>query len=162
MKKITAHFIKLIFGILIMFNLIACDEGGDPNPGETALVEVAGDWVVEVLRNGEHYSDAHISTYNTSDNVTTQMWLDDNVEGWGLKAKVDLNLGNKTFSGTNLPELYFDVTVTITDGEIITNGATAPSGTVVDSINFTAVFSDVPDDIWTYTGYKRTGFLEDE
>ncbi|WP_394330133.1 lipid-binding protein [Gillisia marina] len=44
----------------------------------------------------------------------------------------------------------------------MTYGATAPSGTVTDSINFTAVFSDVPDDVWTYTGYRRTGFLEDE
>jgi len=48
------------------------------------------------------------------------------------------------------------------NGEIITNGAAAPSGTLVDSINFTAVFSDVSDEVWTYTGYKRTGFLEDE
>ncbi len=162
MKKIHSYLIKLTLALTLVFGFTSCDEGGEPDPGQTAIVDMSGDWVVNITREGEDYSHGHISTYNTSDDGTTQMWLDDNEEGWGLKAKVNLDLANKTFSGTDLPELYWDVTVTISEGKVIPNGATAPSGTVVDSITFNAVFSDIPDEVWVYSGYKRTGFLEDE
>ncbi|GAA3616429.1 lipid-binding protein [Flavivirga amylovorans] len=160
MKKIN-----IIKSVILLFTLsifISCDEGGDPDPGATAIAEIAGDWVVNITRDGADYAHDHISTYNTSANSITEMWLDDQQHGWGLKAKVNLDLASKTFSGTDLEETYFDVTVTVTDGQIITDGATAPSGTVTDSITFTAEFSDIPGEIWVYSGYRRTGFLEDE
>jgi len=160
MKNI--NLIKLFLCLTLVVGFTSCDEGGEPDPGQTAIVEMAGDWVVNITRDGADFNHAAISTYNTSDNGTTQMWLDDNQEGWGLKTKVNVDLANKTFSGTDLPEVYFDVTVTISDAKIIPNGVTAPSGTVVDSITFNAVFSDIPDEVWVYSGHKRTGFLEDE
>jgi len=160
MKNI--NIIKLFLCFTLVLGFTSCDEGGDPDPGQTALVEMAGDWIVNIAEDGEVVNHAAISTYNTSDNGTTQMWLDDNKEGWGLKTKVNVDLPNKTFSGTDLPELYYGVTVTISDAKIIPKGAIAPSGTVVDSITFNAVFSDIPDEVWVYSGYKRTGLLEDE
>lgn len=157
---------NIIKTVLLLFTIgvfvVSCDEGGDPDPGGTEIEKVAGEWVVNITRDGADFSHGHISTYNTAANTTSEMWLDDLESGWGLKSKVNLNLETLSFSGTDLPELYYDVTVTVTDGKIIKNGATAPSGTVTDAISFTAVFSDVPTRVFVYSGYKRTGFLEDE
>lgn len=162
MKTFKKHISLLILSLFIGTSFIACDEGGEPDPGGTAIEGLAGEWTVEILRNGSEYNHGHISTYNTAANLDTEMWLDDLENGWGLKAKVNLNSSNATFSGDDLPELYYDVTVTITNGTIVKNGTTAPSGTVTDSIHFNAEFSDIPGEIWEYAGHRRTGFLEDE
>ena len=89
------------------------------------------------------------------------MWLDDQEHSWGLLAKVPLNLQALTFGGAGLDELYYGVPVNITEGKIIKGGATAPSGDVVDSISFKAEFSDIPGEIWEYSGYKSTGKIGD-
>ncbi|WP_178987591.1 lipid-binding protein [Winogradskyella schleiferi] len=162
MKNLKYNINKLILCLFVSILCVACDEGGELDPGNTATVEVAGEWVVEILRDGSPIDVNYISTYNTADNVATEIWLDDLQHGWGLKAKVPVDIGNLTFSGSGLEEIYYDVTVDITDGVIIKNGTTAPSGTVVDSIYFKAQFSDIPNETWEYAGYKRTGFLEDD
>ena len=162
MKIFKKHISVLILSLFLGTSFIACDEGGDPEAGGTAVEALAGEWTVEILRNGSEYNHGHISTYNTAANVDSEMWLDDLENGWGLKAKVNLNSSASTFSGDNLVELYYDVTVTITNGIIVKKGATAPSGTVTDSIHFNAEFSDIPGEIWEYAGHRRTGFLEDE
>lgn len=162
MKSIYRKLNTLLLVIFFSTILFSCDEGGDPDPGGTAIEELAGDWVVNMTWDGDDVGHATISTYNTSNNDTDKMWVDDHGNGWGLKAKADLNLSSRTFGGNDLTELYYDVTVTITDGIIIPDAATAPSGTVTDSIYFKAEFSDIPGEIWEYAGYRRTGFLEDE
>ena len=162
MKKFKNKLTTLVLSVFLITSFVACDEGGNPDPGATAVVDIAGDWTVEVLRDGSEFNHGHISTYNTAANLATEIWLDDLENGWGLKSKVNLNPTSLTFSGDNLPELYYDVTVTISDGVFVKNGTTAPSGTVTDSIYFKAVFSDVPTRVFEYYGHKRTGFLEDE
>ncbi|MFI1771772.1 lipid-binding protein [Thalassobellus citreus] len=162
MKIFKNKFKALLLSAFLITSFIACDEGGNPDPGATALVNIAGDWTVDILRDGSEFSHGHISTYNTSANIATEFWLDDLESGWGLKSKVNFNESELAFSGENLAELYYDVTVTITDGVFVKNGTTAPSGTVTDSIYFKAVFSDVPTRVFEYYGHKRTGFREDE
>lgn len=177
MKKITSQFIKLILGLLFMFNFIACDEGGDPNPGATEVVEMTGDWYVQLLVDGEDvYGIGYylLSTYNTSANNGNEMWIDDH-ELWPFKVKASVNVSAKTFEGSGLENEYsyedeledgteVDVfpIVTITSGQIIKGGATTSGGNPSDSISFTIEFSDDPGTIYTIEGYKRTGFLEDE
>ena len=162
MKKLNKYISVLIVSLFLGTSFIACDEGGEPEAGGTAVEALAGEWVVTILRDGADFDHNTISTYNTAANLDTEMWLDDLEHGWGLKTKVNLNSGAGTFSGDDLAELYYDVTVTITNGAIIKKGTTAPSGTVSDSIHFNAEFSDIPGEIWDYAGYRRTGFLEDE
>lgn len=163
MKTLKKNITTLFLSVFLIISFVACDEGGNPDPGATAIADIAGDWVVEIERAGSHYAHDIISVYNTSDNEASEMWLDDLEHGWGLKTKItNLDLSALTFSGDNLDELYYDVTVTISNGVFIKNGTTAPSGTVTDSISFNAVFSDIPSETWHYYGYKRTGFLEDE
>ncbi len=173
MKKI----IKSIFVLLLTINFTACDEGGDPNPGATEVVDMAGDWYVQLLLDGEDiYGIGYylLSTYNTSANNGNEMWIDDH-ELWPMKVKASVNTNAKTFEGSNLENEYSytieldDETeeevfpmVTITNGQIIFDGATTTGGNPSDSISFTVEFSDDPGTIYTIEGYKRTGFLEDE
>ena len=177
MKNITSHIIKLFLGLLIIFNFTACDEGGDPDPGATQVVDMAGDWYVRLLVDGEDiYGLGYylLSTYNSSANNGNEIWIDDH-ELWPFKVKTPINLNAKTFSGSGLVSEYsytqeledeteVEVTpiVTITDGLIVANGATTTGGNPSDSISFTVEFSDDPGTIYTIEGYKRTGFLEDE
>ncbi len=173
MKKI----IKLIFVLLLIINFTACDEGGDPNPGATEVVEMTGDWYVQLLLDGEDiYGIGYylLSTYNTSANTGNEIWIDDH-ELWPFKVKASVNTSAKTFSGSNLENEYsytielddeteeevFPI-VTITNGQIIANGATTSGGNISDSISFTVEFSDDPGTVYTIEGYKRTGFIEDE
>ena len=66
-----------------------------------------------------------------------------------------------TFDGSGLDELYYGVTVDITESKIVKGGTTTPSGDVVDSISFKAKFSDIPGEIWEYSGYKSTAKIDD-
>ncbi|MFI0428179.1 lipid-binding protein [Mariniflexile sp. HMF6888] len=170
MKNINIFKIVILLFTVSLF--VACDEGGEPDPGATATVEMAGDWYVKLLVDGSDiYSLGYyqFSTYNTASNDGTQMWFDDH-ELWPSKVKANIDLSAMTFSGSQLENEYFYTsggvkvypTLDITNGVIIKKGTVAPSGTVVDSISFNVEFSDDPGTIYQVAGYKRTGFLEDE
>ena len=169
--------INIIKAFVLLFTVslfVSCDEGGEPDPGATATVEMAGDWYVKLLVNGiDIYGIGYyqFSTYNTAANNGTEMWFDDH-ELWPSKVKASINLSSLTFSGADLENEYYYTPsgsttkvypkATITNGQIYKGGAVAPSGTVVDSITFDVEYSDDPGTIYQVAGYKRTGFLEDE
>ncbi|KJD31005.1 hypothetical protein PK35_16905 [Tamlana nanhaiensis] len=153
-------FLVLSFALVTTF--ASCERTESvPDASDIKIEDITGGWIVDVTRNGVSNGTIHISTYNTSANETTAMWLDDEEHSWGLKTKVNLNFDALTFSSTDSAELYYDVTVTVSDGIITKNGATAPSGATVDAISFSVVFSDIPNDVWEYTGYKATGMIGD-
>ncbi|WP_285059817.1 lipid-binding protein [Pedobacter ginsengisoli] len=146
----------------------------DEVAGGTAVQDMSGEWWVQVEERvtqpngdvtiktpfGPYYS---LSSYNTADNSSTVMWLDDSQSFYGLKAKVNVDVNNKTFSATAADELYFEVTVDIKNGQVIKNGAIgAVSKAVTDSIAFDAVFSDSPKSLFRYRGYHRTKFPGDD
>lgn len=161
MKNIVNALIFLIAANLV----VSCDEGGNLDPGATAVVEMSGDWFVQTFVGGEMVADyAQISTYNTASDDGTEIWLDDHGNIWDFKVKSPINLSALTFSGTNLNSDVegYAITVTISNGTIVTNGATTSGGNTADSISFDAEFSDDPGTIYTMIGYKRNGLLEDE
>ncbi|MEN3322812.1 lipid-binding protein [Mariniflexile soesokkakense] len=163
MKNINIIKTALLLFTVSLF-ITSCDEGGDPDPGATATVEMAGDWYVKLLVDGSDiYGIGYyqFSTYNTAANNGTQMWFDDH-ELWPSKVKANINLSSLTFNGSQLENEYDSSTLDITNGIIIKKGTVAPSGTVVDSISFNVEFSDDPGTIYQVAGYKRTGFLEDD
>lgn len=157
LKKLSYLLLSFAFAI----SIVGC-EPVESVPDDSGIVikDIAGTWVVDMAWDGAAQGTNTISIYNTADNDAT-MWLDDIQHGWGLKSKVPVNLETLTFDASDLEELYYDVTVSITESIIIKNGATAPSGTVVDSIYFKAEFSDIPGEIWEYAGYKSTAMIED-
>ena len=165
MKKL--HKTSAILSLLFFLSFTACDEGGDPDPGATSTVEMAGDWYVQFLVDGvDVYNLGYtkITTYNTAANDGTEIWIDDNQNTWWFKVKCPVNTSNLTFSGTGLYSNVddYEVDVDISNGIIVKDGATTSGGNTSDSIYFEAVFSDDPTTTYQLVGYKRTGFLEDE
>ena len=157
-KKLS--FLFLSFAMISSF--VSCDQVESvPDDSGILISEVTGKWVVDFVWDGDPQGTNTIAIYNTGANDADVMWIDDLEHSWGLKAKVPLNLGALTFGGTDLEELYYGVTVTITEGKIVKGGATTPSGDVVDSISFKAEFSDIPGEIWEYSGYKSTAKIPD-
>ena len=161
MNKILGYITILAFGI----SLSACDIGSDPEPGGTAVKAVAGEWFTTFAVNGEDvYGLGYqvITTSNTASNTTAEFLITDNAHTWDYMIKTPLDLEAKTFGGSGLRNLAHNITATITEGKIIPESVTAPSGAVTDSIHFKIRFSDDPGTVYTVSGYKRTGFQEDE
>ena len=158
LKKLSYLFVSIVF----ITSFVACDKVEPvPDKSDILISEVTGKWVVDFIWDGDPQGTNTISIYNTGANDANLMWIDDLEHSWGLKAKVPVDLGAMTFGGAALDELYYGVTVNITEGQIIKGGATTPSGDVVDSISFKAEFSDIPGEIWEYSGYKSTAKVND-
>ena len=159
MKKKNIAYTILAF--LLVVSLGSCRK--DPVVGGTATEALSGTWWVKT--NGSDNSKSsfyQLDTYNTAANVATEMWINDGNRYYGLKSKIKCDVNSLTFSATNVDELYYAVKVTITEGKILKLAATAPgSKDKVDSIYFKAVFTGDAT-IYTYSGYKRTGFASDD
>ena len=165
MKKIKYNIIKTSICLLLIMGISSCDEGGDPDPGATKVVAMSGDWYVQGFESGTMIADyLRISTYNSSADDGTEMWVDDHGNFWDFKAKSPVNTTSLTFSGDGLDSDVdgYVITVNITNGAIVKDGATTSGGNTADGISFDIEFSDDPGTIYTLTGYKRTGLLEDE
>jgi len=158
------NIVKALIFLTSLVVFVSCDEGGDPDPGVTSVVEMSGDWFVQTFVGGDMVADyARISTYNTAADDGTEIWVDDHSNIWGFKVKSPINLTGLTFSGAALESDLVDViTVNITNGIIIKDGATTSGGNTADSISFEAEFSDDPGTTYMLIGYKRNGLLEDE
>ncbi len=153
----------LILVAFLTIGLMSCDLGDDPDPGGTATQAVAGEWFTTFNVAGDvggGYS--LITTSNTAANVANEFLITDNGNQWDYKVKSPLNLDAKTFGGTDLQNIAYDIKVNITDGKILPGAATTTGGNVTDSIYFKIEFTDDPGTIYEVAGYRRTGFLEDE
>ncbi len=161
----TKNIFLTIIAALMMFSFSACQKD-ELDPGGTAVQSMAGEWFVQSDNGsggnigGSYYK---FSTYNTSLNTGTSMFIDDNENYWTFKGKVTVDLAAKTFKVTGAQNEYYDMTFTVTDGKIVTGGTTGPaSGAVTDAISFSVEFSDDPGTIYKFKGYRRTKFAEDE
>lgn len=162
MKKIVSVF------ILSALILTSCQK--EEVAGGTAMEAMAGEWYVTASRGSDSY-EAHFYTYNTAGNSGSEMWLDDLESFWQTKGKVSVDLASMTFS-TSAPAQneYYDMTFGVANGKILKGAAKGPgSNTPTDSIYFELTFSDDVDEDgeqittpWIISGFKRTGFLEDE
>ncbi len=166
MKKI--NILYSAFAILVVTSIASCKK--EPIVGGTAVQSLAGEWWVKIddgKNAGFGPGYYNFSTYNTAANVPTEMWVDDDNNAksfWDIKGKVTTNVATKTFSGANIANQDYKSTFTITNGKIIPNGARASATRdVTDSIYFQIQFSDdSPIVTHTVTGYKRTGFSQDD
>jgi len=156
---------------LLFITLSGCKK--DELVGGTAVQDVSGEWwlqqeividgVVETPYSDEAY--VGFSTYNTADNSNTQMWFDDLQNFWAIKGKVNVNLANKTFSGEDIQNTYYDSKFSVIDGKILVGAAIGPvSKAVTDSISFTIILDDddFPNMVRHFKGYRRTKFSGDD
>ncbi|WP_158841404.1 lipid-binding protein [Polaribacter sp. L3A8] len=159
MKNIK--LLKITFFLTLILGFTSCDEGGDPDPGATSVVEMAGDWFVQLNGTGSYY---HLSTYNTAADNGKEMWIEDLGTFWEFKAKTPVNTNELTFGGSNLASNYegYEITINITNATISKGTATTSGGNTSDGISLDIEFSDDAGTVYKLVGYKRTGFSEDE
>lgn len=167
--------IKYILGIFIaLFALASCDTYSDDFDIEyTAIHPLGGMYKVNITDEaGTSVGSQYCYLANTVDNSTTQCWIrigDYNAkitEVWAINGKINCNVGELTFSGSNIENLAGNMvssteTFTVNDGQVVLQGATAPSGTTSDKISFTFTNSRFPGKTYKAEGYRYTGWAED-
>jgi hypothetical protein len=171
MKKITIYTLLVCISLL----WIGCQE--DPEPGGTAIQDVAGEWWVRIYIGGTTENDivvdyVKVTTFNTASNSSDSLWIYDNLNIWEFQVKAGYDKANKSFSASQARNIsYPDSEVTITDGKVLLGQGRSSSGVQTDSIHFVVSFNDDtdangdPDPYGTQyiiAGHRRTGFLEDE
>ena len=164
----------LALSFMASLSLTSCDPETNEEPGGTAVEKMAGYWDVNVYGvtdAGEpviDFSPATIYTYNSVDNSSTKMWLDDQESFWAFKFKVDVNYPQRTFS---CPATDYDAagtgTAVVTDGKVLEGKAINLHGQPNDSIVFYVDFSDGTEYYQAYgfskfmfTGQRHSGFYE--
>lgn len=181
MKKIV-----YLFAAVLLFASCEKDEIGG-----TATEALAGQWYVHVDAVDENgdvvYSGADIFglgtfmllTYNTASNTADTLFVDDLKNFWDFKVKVSCNTSDRTFGNTGFADNYkYECGVKITDGKVLPQAATTPSGMPADSIVFFVEFDDdldededgnvvyVPEAYgfknYRIAGYRYTGFTNDD
>lgn len=166
MKK----YISILFALLLVA-FTGCDVETDTDPGGTGVQMMAGHWIVTFTTpTGDVYGPMNLYTYNTADDNGTEMWINDKNGFWNFNIKCPVTYSSLTFAtgstpstniATNKDGSAYDITVAVTDGKIVLNGAKSPAGHVTDAISFGIEFQDDPGSVYTCTGYRYTGFTED-
>jgi Lipid-binding putative hydrolase len=153
-----------ISGIIILLFSISCTKKLE-NPGATNTVAMSNEWWVTLTLGGNDLLGAHVlfTTYNTSQNVSDSLWLDDLGNGYQFKCKVLADPKNLTFTTDSSQNEYHDVRVHIANGKIIPNGGHGQTtGSVVDSIYMEASFGDDPGDTYIISGVARSRWAQDD
>lgn len=114
-----------------------------------------------------------LSTFNTADNSTTQMWIRVTSTSAAYPSytgrftgKISCDVAAKTFSGSNVANTFYTAapipTFTVTNGAIITNGYDTATGGKSDKITFTITDTRKSGKTITVSGFRRTQWSDDE
>lgn len=162
------HTIKILMLSLLL--ITACspnEEYEDYTVVESSVKSMAADWWVIALEPdgvtpafGGDY--VQVTTTNTAADDGLTMIIDDHRNWFEFRTKIDVNLSDRTFTGTDNVELYYDAEIVLQNGNMTSNTYTTLTGTSVDEIYFEAEFDWFPGITFIFKGHKRTGFLEDE
>lgn len=171
MKKIIKKT-SLISALFIL--IISCDNKGyeDYEPVITPSSSLNGEWYIDITDADGEVQVQH-ALHKTYDSNDGQLWISDHIgepgsytptdfTGWWLLGKVIYDASTLTFSGSDVDNIADGSIVNITEGKILKNAARSASGTITDSIYFKAEFDYDPGNVLTFSGHKKTGFLEDE
>ncbi len=167
---------SILFLLIAVFLFSSCDVKDDFENEESPLVEMAGEWYVHYDHNvygpdpfGVGYTS--LVTYNTSADDGNEMWINDEGNFWTYQVKIPVNLTALTFGSQDTVINHidgYDIKVLVRNGKIIKDASTRESGAIADSIYFEMWFEDlegstgIAGDTLIVSGYRRTGFLEDE
>ena len=169
MKQI--RYISVLF--LLLLGFASCETYGDYEIEYSSIHPLGGKYRIIVTdETGAQVYKNFAEISNTSEESTIQCWIRigsyslSGANAYSINGKINCDLSTLSFSGSNIENLAGNVasstnTFTLTDGKIILKGATAPSGTVSDSIYFTFTNSRFPGKTYTAQGYRFTGWSED-
>lgn len=142
-----------------MMSFYSCQEEVEVDPGQTAVVEMAGQWWLRMYDDtgAEVESWLESYTYNTAANSSDSIWIE--IHDLDMRFKVSCDVISKTFSATGTTDILNEEVVDIANGIILEDATTTMGGHVVDSIYFN--YSDVSGD-YVFAGQRFTGFAEDD
>lgn len=174
MKKIKQNILKLAACVFMVAGLSSCNEDGyeDYEAGGTPSQALSGEWFVDIMDEDGTVLYEH-SIHKTFDDNNGKMYISDRIAvndpplatdftGWWLVSKVNYDLSSLTFSANAADNEADGSVVNITEGKILKNVAQSKAGNVVDSIYFKGEFDYEPGRILTFSGHRRTGFIEDD
>lgn len=148
----------IIVGLLMM-SFYACQEEVEVDPGQTAVIEVSGQWWLRMYDDAGNELDSWLEsyTYNTASNTKDSIWIE--VHDYDMRFKVACDVISKTFNATGTLDVLNGDVVDISNGIILEDATTTMGGHVVDSIYFN--YSDASGD-YVFAGQRFTGFAEDD
>lgn len=177
---------KSIIKSIILFSVFAvsfmsCETYSDPKVDYSPIYPLSGEWRVRIknftadtlINKSGMYT---LGTYNTSDNVSNQMWIrtTSNIPTFStasvktLKAKISCDVTGLSFSTTavtqnlNVTTNAVLDTIVITEGKITLNSVDMPSNVKSDRISFKMTKTKSPGMTYLVEGYRRTRWAEDE
>ena len=111
-----------------------------------------------------------MSTFNTADNSTSQMWIRATSGSSSylgrFDGKINCDVSGKSFGGENVQNTYFTTaplpTFTITEGIVIMEGYDTATGGKSDKITFTMTDTRKAGQVYKVSGFRRTRWLDDE
>ena len=176
--------IKSLFLFCVLaVSFMSCETYSDPKADYSPIYPLSGEWRVRIrnvnadtlVNKSGMYT---FGTFNTSDNLTNQMWLRTTssipsfiTSGKTLKtllAKISCDVPSLTFSTTGIVQNINVTTsavldsITITEGKITLNSVVMPSGVNSDRISFKLTKTKAPGITYLIDGYRRTRWAEDE
>lgn len=157
MKKYLIYMLAFVSIILT-----SCDTKEDYEQINSQVVDASGEWWIKFSKTDYETGYLKVLTFNTADDVATEMWIWDKGNWKGIKFKCPVDVSNLTFGGSSLANLNSDVTIEILNGKIEKGVGLSTSGVVTDKISFEIKFSDEPGVVYQAVGTRKTGFVEDE
>lgn len=167
-------FKKLAILSLLLVFTASCETYKDYKIDYSSVYPLCGEWLVRftdvTVTPNVTSSLIVLSTFNTADNSTTQMWIratSTSTTYMGrFDGKIDCNVAGKAFSGENAANTYYTTapgqTFTITEGSIVIDGYDTATGGKSDKITFTMSDTRKAGKVYSVTGFRRTRWLDDE
>jgi hypothetical protein len=167
----------ILFTAILALLFASCDEKEDWEQIDSSVIELSGEYWVHYDHEsygadpfGAGYTKLLIS--NTAADNGVEGWLSDEGNFWDYKVKIPINMEQLAFGSdqevTSIVDGY-EIQVKITNGKIIHDAVSnLASGVTADSIYFEVWFDDlegatgIADDKLIVSGFRKTGFLEDE
>ncbi|MDH6304478.1 hypothetical protein M2459_001211 [Parabacteroides sp. PF5-5] len=167
-------YLKYIFLLFIsLLTVTSCETYGDYDVEYTPIHPLGGQYRIHVYNAaGEEVYTNYCYIGNTSDYATDKCWIRIGAynlassNAWAINGKISCNVDALTFSGADIMNLAGNVassteTFTVTDGKVVLNGKTTPSGAKSDAISFTFTNSRFPGQSFKAEGYRYTGWSGD-
>ncbi len=153
----------LIFALIIgLAGLFACETMDEPEMETTSTYPLNGEYWVTYHHNNTMIMDYHMLILsNTAADDGQQILIRD--DGTGAAFKADVNMDNYTFSVTNSLDVDDSVTLyNVNNGKFLEEAYTTVNGNETDSIHFELVYPNQGDSTIVISGFKRTGWPEDD
>ncbi|MDR3328731.1 MAG: hypothetical protein LBS63_01305 [Prevotellaceae bacterium] len=173
---------KTIKNILLMLAAAAalngCENYSETEIEYSPIFPLSGEWRIRVtdadvdtLVTKTMYT---FATYNTADNVATQMWIRTTSSMAGgvgalgaVRGKVSCDVAGLSFSGADVENLagtaaLANTSFSISEGKVTRDALTMPSQAKADKISFKLTSMHKPGKTYLLEGYRRTMWPEDE